>query len=177
MRSSPSCDVRCGICTNRHSICWEKNAFWTVLERVVKEIPEHEQLFVLMDANARTGRRGGGKLESEECKVLGAYGRDNLNDNGERLLSFSANHELALLNTFFCTAKNAISRTFNGQGKKRIDYILTRQRDRNLVRDVTVHPQPSFLPISDHNVVTAHVKLLGRFVRNRPVREAKRHQC
>ena len=152
----------------------KKNAFWTALERIVKEVPEHEQLFVLMDANARAGRRGGGKLGSEECKVLGAYGRDNLNDNGERLLSFSANHELALLNTFFSTAKNAISHTFNGRGKKRIDYILTRQRDRKFVRDVTVHPQPSFLPISDHNIVTAHVKLLGRFARNRPVREAKR---
>ena len=151
----------------------KKNAFWTALERVVKEVPEHEQLFVLMDANARTGRRGGGKLGSEECKVLGAYGRDNLNDNGEQLLLFSANHELALLNTFFSTAKNAISHTFNGRGKKRIDYILTRQRDRKFVRDVTVRPQPSFLPISDHNIVTAHVKLLGRFARNRPVREAR----
>ena len=110
------------------------------LERVVKEVPEHEQLFVLMDANARTGQRGGGKLRSEECKVLGAYDRDNLNVNGERLLSFSANHELALLNTFFSTAKNAILHTFNGRGKKCIDYILTRQRDRKLVRDVTVHP-------------------------------------
>ena len=139
----------------------------------MKEVPEHEQLFVVMDANARTGRRGGGKLESEECKVLGAYGRDNLNDNGERLLSFSANHELALLNTFFSTAKNVISHTFNGRGKKCTDYILTRQRDRKIVRDVTVYPQPSFLPISDHNIVTAHVKLLGCFARNRPVREAK----
>ena len=52
----------------------KKNAFWAALERVVKEVPEHEQLFVLMDANARTGRRGGGKLGIEECKVLGAYG-------------------------------------------------------------------------------------------------------
>ena len=135
-------------------------------KRSCKKIPEHEQLFVLMDANARTGRRGGGKLGSEECKVLGAYGRDNLNHN-------SVNYELALLNTFFSTAKNAISHTFNGRGKTRIDYILTRQRDRKFVRDVTVHPQPSFLPISDHNIVTAHVKLLGRFARNRPVREAK----
>ena len=54
----------------------EKHAFWTALERVVKEVPEHEQLLVLMDANARTGRRGGGMLGSEECKVLGAFGRD-----------------------------------------------------------------------------------------------------
>ena len=152
----------------------KKNTFWTALERVVKEVPEHEQFFVLVDANARTGRRGGGKLGSEVCKFLCAYGRGTPNDNGERLLSFSASHELALSNTFFITAKSAISHTFNGRDRKCIDYILTRQRDRKLVRDVIVHSQPSFLPISDHNIVTAHVKLLGRFVRNRPVREAKR---
>ena len=102
------------------------HAFWSALKRVVKEVPEYEQLFVLMDANAHTGRRGEGKLGSEECKVLGVYGRETLNDNGERLLSFSADHGLALLNTFFSTAKNAISHTFNGRDKKRIDYILTR---------------------------------------------------
>ena len=53
-------------------------------------------------------------------------------------------------------------------------YILTMQRDRKLVRDVTVQPRSSFLPISDHNIVTAHAKLLGRFARNRPARRAKR---
>ena len=74
----------------------KKHAFWTALERAVKEVPEHEQLFVLIDAHARTGRREGGKLGSEECIVLCAYGRDTLNDNGERLLSFSADHRLAL---------------------------------------------------------------------------------
>ena len=82
-------------------------------------MPEHEQLFVLINANVRTGQRGGGKLEIEECKVLGAYGRDTLNDNGERLLSVSAHHGLALLNTFFSTVKDAILHTFNGRGKKR----------------------------------------------------------
>ena len=77
-------------------------------------------------------------------------------DNGERLLTFAANHGLALVNTFFCTRKSGTSRTFNGSGQdKRIDYILMRQHDRKLVRDVKVHRQPTFLPISDHNVVTA----------------------
>ena len=136
----------------------------------MKYVLGHEQLLVLMDANASTKRRGGGKLGGEECKVLGAYGQDTLNDYGERLLLFSANHGLALLNTFFRITKNAVSHTFNGRGEKRTDYILTRQRDRRLVRSVTVYPQPSFLPISDHNIVTAHVKLFARFARNRPVR-------
>ena len=38
----------------------KKHAFWTALERIVKEVPGHEQLFMLMSANACTGRRGGG---------------------------------------------------------------------------------------------------------------------
>ena len=34
-----------------------KQAFWTTLDRAVKEVPRREQLFVLMYANARTGSR------------------------------------------------------------------------------------------------------------------------
>ena len=73
---------------------------------------------------------------------MSANGRDTLNDNDERPLSFSANHGLALLNTFFSTTKNETSHTFNGRGNKRVDCILTRHRGRQLMRDVTVHPQP-----------------------------------
>ena len=114
-----------------------------------------------MDTNARTGRREKGGVGSNENKSLGAYGRDTFNDNGELLLPFANNHDLAIVNTFPSTPKGGVSQTFNGRGKKRIDYILTRQRDRKLVRNVTVHPQPSFLPISDHNIVSAPLKSLA----------------
>ena len=96
--------------------------------------------------------------------------QDTLNYNGELLLSFANNHDLALVNTFFSTHKGGVSHTFNGRGKTRTDYILTRQRDRKFARNVTVHPQPSFLPISDLNIVSAPVKLLGHFARNRRLR-------
>ena len=59
---------------------------------------------------------------------------------------------------------------FRQKNTRRIDYILTRQRDRKFVQNVTVHPQPSFLPISDHNIVSALVKLLGHFAPNRRLR-------
>ena len=36
-----------------------------------------------------------------------------------------------------------------------------------------VHRQPSFIPISGHNVATASVRLLGRLARNRRVRAVK----
>ena len=147
-----------------------KHAFWTTLDSVVEEVPRHEQLFVLMDANVCTGRREKGGVGSKGYKILGAYGRDTLNDNGELLLSFTNNRDLAIVNTFFSTPKGGVSHSFNGRGKKRIDYILTRQRDGKLVRNVTVYPRPSFLSTSDHNVVSAPVKLLGHFARNRRLR-------
>ena len=109
-------------------------------------------------------------MGNKETKILGAYGRDTLNDNGELLLSFANNHDLAFVDTFFSTPKSGVSHTFNGEGKKRIDYILTRQHDCKLVRNVIVHRQPSFLPIQNHNIVCAPVKLLCRFARNRRLR-------
>ena len=115
----------------------------------MKQVPRHEQLFLLMDANAHTRGREKGGVGSKDNKSLGAYGRDTLNDNGELLLSFANNHGLAIVNTFFSTPKGGVSHTFNGRGKKRIGYILMRQRGRKLVRNVIVHPQPSFLPILD----------------------------
>ena len=102
-----------------------KHAFRTRLDRVVEEVPKHEQLFVLTDANARTRRSEKGKVASKDSKSLGAYDRDTLNDNGELLLSFGNNHDLARVNTFSSTPKGGVSHTFNGRGKKRIDYILT----------------------------------------------------
>ena len=70
-----------------------KHAFWTSLDRDVDEVPKHEQLFALMDANARTGRRDKGQVGSKDSKNLGAYGRDTLNGNGKLLLSFASNHD------------------------------------------------------------------------------------
>ena len=129
-----------------------------------------------MDANVRAEGREKEQVGSKNRKMFGTYGRDTLNDNGELLLSFANNHDLALVKTFFSTPKDGISYTFNGRGKKRTDYILMRQRDRKLVRNVTVHPQPSSLPISYHNIVSAPVKLLGHFTRNRRWRPQLNHQ-
>ena len=129
----------------------------------MEELPKHEQLFVLMDANARTGRREEGLVGNKDNTILGAYGRDTLNDNGEPLLSIANNNDLALVKTFFSTPKSGVSHTFKGRGNKRIDYILTRQRDCKRVWNVTVHPQSLFLPFLDHNIAPTPVKLIGHF--------------
>ena len=147
-----------------------KHASWTSLGRAVEDVPKREQLFVSMDANARNRRREKGQEGSKNSKILGAYGRDTLDDNGELLLSFTNSRDLALVNIFFSTPKGGVLHTFNGRGKTRIDYILTRQHDGELVRNVTVHPQSSFLPILDPNIVSAPVKLPSHFSRNHRLR-------
>ena len=73
---------------------------------IVASVPAWEYVFVLTDANARTGKRGKGGGEADN-KVLGAYGRDVLNENDKLLLGFAEDNELAPLNTFFCTPKVA----------------------------------------------------------------------
>ena len=147
----------------------QKAVFWADLESAVSRVLSSDYLFVLIDANARTGVRMG----EEDCKVIGAYGKDTQvsDSNGTSLLRFAGDNKLALVNTFFSVPKGCTSRTFNGTrpaDRKRIDYIITRQSHCKLVRNITVHLQP--YADSDHNIVCARVRLPGRFARNRKQR-------
>ena len=132
----------------------QKDVFWADFESAVSRVPSSDCLFVLIDANARTGVRMG----EEDCKVIGAYGRD------------TRVPLLALVNTFFPVPKGCTSRTFNGTGPRRtrFDYIMTRQSHRKLIRNVTVHLQPH--ADSDHNIVCARVRIPRRFARDRKQR-------
>ena len=112
--------------------------------------------------------------------MFGAYGRDEFNNNGKRLLNFAKDNKHAATNTFFSTRKGGISHTYNGVIEDRagdfksIDYILTRQTHQPRVHNVEEnHPQPN-RPIkadSDHNMMFATVDLGGRFAHNRRVKQ------
>ena len=109
-------------------------------------------------------------MGEEDCKVIGAYGRDTRvsDSNGTSLLRFTGDNKLALVHTLFSVPKGCTPRTFNGTrpaDRKRIDYVITRQSNRKIVQNVTVHLQPR--ADSDHNIVCARVRLPGRFARNR----------
>ena len=77
----------------------QKDVFWADLESAVSRVPSSDYLFVLIDANARTGVRMG----EQDCKVIGSYGKDALvsDSNGTSLLRFAGDNKLALVNTFF----------------------------------------------------------------------------
>ena len=119
---------------------------------------------------ARTGTRGEGVGEVDS-KVLGAYGRYVLNENGKLLLGSRKDNKLALLDTFFCTPKSGVSYTFQRtnhiKGRARLDYILTKQADRRLIRCVNVRRPPLEAPESDFNLVFAKVRIPRRSAPNR----------
>ena len=110
--------------------------------------------------------------------MLGAYGRKKLNENGKLLLGFAEDNKLALLNTFFCTPQSGVSYTFQSanrsKGQARLDYILTKQADRQLIRCVNVRRPPLEAPESDHNLVYAKVRIPRRSAPNRRKRDSKK---
>ena len=147
----------------------KKGCFISSFVEVVKEVPSKNHILVLMDSNARTGIR---EIEWAGSKVFGAYGRDKLNSNGERLLINVTDNKLALLNTSYATPARSISYGFQSPDREkaqdRLAFILARQVDRRLVRNVTVQTQSREEGGSDNNLVIGNIPLLGRIAPNRP---------
>ena len=94
----------------------QKAKYMVALNCAVVSVPTREYVFILTDANARTGKGGEGGGEADS-KVLSAYGRDMLNENGKLLLGYAEDSKLALLNTFFCTRKSDVSYTFQSANR------------------------------------------------------------
>ena len=153
----------------------QKDKYMAALKCTVASIPAREYVSVLTDENARTAKRGEDGGEADR-KVLGAYGRDKLNENGKLLLGFAEDNKLALLNTLFCTPKSGVSYTFQSanrsKGQARLDYILTKQTDRRLIRCVNVRRPPLETPEPDHNLVYAKVRIPRRSSPNRRKRDS-----
>ena len=148
----------------------QKAKYMAALNCTVASVSAREYVFVLTDANARTGKRGEGGGEADS-KVLGEYGPDKLDENGKLLLGFAEDNKLALLKTLFCTPKSCVSYTFQSanpsKGQARLDYILTKQADRRFIRCVNVRRHPLEAPESDHNLAYAKVRIPRRSAPNR----------
>ena len=153
----------------------QKAKYMAALNCTVALVPARENVFILTDANARTGKRGEGEDETDS-KVLGAYGQDKLNENGKLLLGFAEDNKLALLNTLFCTTKYGVSYTFQSanrsKGQARLDCILAKQADRRLIRCVNVRRPLLEEPESDHNLVYVKVRIPRRSAPNRRTRDS-----
>ena len=130
-----------------------KEAFWSALHYEVEKTSAKDDLYVLIDGNARLGKRLP-DCDQAMKDIVGNFGRDILNDNGQRLLQLCSDTELAINNTFFL---KGFTHTFEGPSRKNaakshwcIDYVLTRQRCRTTCSlDLNVIPCDE----SDHHPV------------------------
>ena len=132
-----------------------KDAFYTKLTEVVDAVPKTEFLFVVGDMNA-----GVGKNRSGWERILGPHTASGpRNTNGHRLLRFSSDQNLRLLNTFFeHKHSHLVTWTSNtGTCEKTLDYILIRARHFPWAQNVRVFRRTA-LP-TDHHLLVAAIKL------------------
>ena len=113
-------------------------------------MPSSNYVFVLTDANARTGVR----MEEKDCKVIMAYKRDTRvsDSNGTLLLRLRVTTSLPSSTRSSPSPKDArlVHSMVPDSRIGCIDYIITRQPHRKLVRNATVYLQPR--TDSDHNM-------------------------
>lgn len=70
----------------------EKTKHWTKLNCSIAQVSSNECLILMMDIEARTGRRDGGGID--DVRALGACGRDIRYDNGKRQLKYAVEQKI-----------------------------------------------------------------------------------
>ena len=108
-----------------------KTKFYEELTKAISEVPSSDKLFILGDFNARVGQD-----YLAWPGVLGNQGIGKCNTNGLLLLETCAAHELLVTNTVFQLPTRQKTTWMHPRSKHwhLIDYVITRQRDRQDVR-------------------------------------------
>ena len=109
----------------------EKEAFYERLAEVVQSVPSSDKLLLLGDFNARVGSN-----HNVWEGVIGRHGVGLDNSNGRLLLSFCAQENLFITNTYFQLPDIHKTTWMHPRSKHwhLIDYVITRYRDLSDVR-------------------------------------------
>jgi len=144
----------------------EKEEFYILLGKVLKEVREHEKLIVCGDLNGHVGAEADG-FEG----VHGGKGFGVRNVEGEMLLEFADAMGLVVCNTWF-TKKDAQKVTYESGGfKTMVDYTLIRKEERHTVRNVTVIPNEACIP--QHKLMVSMLLLDEKVRKRKEVFESK----
>ena len=117
----------------------EKEMFYSDLQDTLDGVSEQDLLLIVGDLNARVGSTERGGSSVSWPGVRGVHGVGKVNEAGAELLSCALN-ELTIMNTHF-KKKNIHKFTWQHPGSKQwhcIDYVIMRQKQRRLCRDVGV---------------------------------------
>ena len=101
----------------------DKDNFYNQLEPIIHSTPPHDQLLVIGDLNAVSGRERAGYE-----RVVGNFGSGRPNDNSARLLNMCSLTNLSIVGSFFRRKEiHQMSWLSNdGHTRKELDHMLTR---------------------------------------------------
>lgn len=142
----------------------EKEQFWSELQMVYDEADN--TTIIMGDFNGRIGNDNVGRQG-----VMGIYGEETRNTNGERLIDFCIQNGLVIQNSFFQHKDcHKYTREEPGRNEKSIiDYIITEKIDRRMIQDVRVYRGAEIS--SDHYLLGARLKINETIEKERVVRD------
>lgn len=129
-----------------------KDEFYDKLRDVLINVNHNKEVCILGDFNARIGRK-------ENNAIVGRYGEERVNSNGERLMDLCQILDLRIMNGFF--QHKEIHKFTWVQPKKKlqsiIDYLIQPQRTRLKTNDVRVYRGAECG--TDHYMVVAKITI------------------
>lgn len=130
-----------------------KDKFWEDLALITER--SKGKIFVAGDFNSRVGKR-----ENNTETVIGKFGEDKRNNNGNRLIEYCSRNNLIITNSFFQHKKiHTITREVKSRNERSIlEYILVEKNNRQVVKDVRVKRGAEIY--SDHYLLMGKIKRL-----------------
>ncbi|XP_044745272.1 uncharacterized protein LOC123307119 [Coccinella septempunctata] len=128
-----------------------KESFFETLNDVIGRIGDSREIIMMGDFNSRTGR-------SPDSDIIGPYGEEQVNDNGNRLIQLCETNNSKITNGFF-QHRNIHRYTWvqPTRGLKSIiDYFIVKQKPSIQINDVRAL-RGAFGGGSDHFLVRAKV--------------------
>lgn len=135
---------------NDDALVNQKNEFFEQLHQQITNIGDTREIIILGDMNSRTGSK-------TRDDVIGQYGEQTVNDNGQRLITLCRQNDLRITNGFY-PHKRIHKYTWTKQSqnlKSIIDYLIVRQKTNFRIYDVRVHRGPTCG--SDHYLLKAKI--------------------
>ncbi|KAK2910488.1 hypothetical protein Q8A73_008203 [Channa argus] len=101
----------------------EKEKFWSELDEVMQSIPRGERVVIGADFNGHVGEGNRG-----DETVMGRFGVQDRNAEGQMVVDFAKRMEMAVVNTFFQKRQEHRVTYKSGGRSTQVDYILCRRR-------------------------------------------------
>ena len=146
--------INCAYAPIENSSERDKEAFYSELQKCLKDVPKKDVLVVGGDFNAKVGL----PLDGEKQNI-GRFATGSRNANGELLAHFAVLNDLVISNTTFQKKRHSLYtwRSNDNRTKNQIDYMLISRRWRTSVNNT--FNTKLFLTDTDHKPVISVIRL------------------